>query len=179
MSLLFKNFGILKPVNQFQFFLFHASDFHFVQLLFSELTIQFFFDLSTSTILLLLELKLTLSLSLLLLIFYHHFYVLRSLLLLTSLLQQSLLNLLFFLFCFASLQLCPFISIILVCLNLGVQFLLHVEMHLRFHGLLLKLLVLSLQFHLLVFHVPSTLHNYICCSFASLVYLSNRLNCNF
>ena len=48
-------------------------------------------------------------------------------------------------------------------------------MHLCLHSLFLQLLVLSLQLHLLVFHVPSSLHNNVCGPFPGFIYLSNRL----
>lgn len=127
-------------------------------------------------ILLLLKPKLPFGLSFLLLNLNHYLYVLRSLFLLSPILLKSLLSKVFILLCLCCLLLGSFIGVVFVGLYLLVYVFLHVEMHLCFHGLLLKLLVLSLQFHLLVFHVPSSLHNNVSGALSRLVNLSNRLN---
>jgi hypothetical protein len=127
----------------------------------------------------LLEVNLALRLGFLLLDFNHHLYVLSPLVLLTSVLLQSLLSKLFVLFCLHRFRLGTFICVLLVGLDLRVDVLLHVEVHLSLHSLFLHLLVLSLQLHLLVLDVSATLHDDVSGALPGFVNLSNRLKIRF
>jgi hypothetical protein len=64
-------------------------------------------------------------------------------------------------------------------LDLRVDVLLHVEVHLSLHSLFLHLLVLSLQLHLLVLDVSATLHDDVSGALPGFVNLSNRLKNRF
>lgn len=178
MRLLLDQFGVLQSVYQIEFLLLHARHFHLIELLLLAFAVQFLFDHVASSILLINKLLLPFRLSFSLLNFDHHFYVLRLFFFLFSQKLKSLFVQLLLLFCFEGFCHSPWLRLHLIYLDVLIQFFFHRQVGLSLSCLLLKLLVLSLQFYLLILHVTSSLHDNVGCPLPRFINLSNSLyNC--
>lgn len=175
MRLILDELGIFKPVYQVELLLFHSSNFFFVQLLLLTFTVQLIFNHIARLVLFMNKQPLPFSMGISLLNFNHSLYISCPFFFLPpQQLKTLFVDILFFLSAESFVKRF-LLGLHLICLYVLIYLFFHLVVQRGLELLIFKLLVLTLQFYLLVFHVSTTLHHDISCASTGLIDFANSL----